>query len=243
MYFAICDDNIADRKQSERLLKRQAERVQTEFNEQVYVDSFGNKEAFLIRPQMYQAMFIDMTTEEPDGLAIAKKLLDIGITKPIILCCSSIDYRKKAKKQKIKAKNLYFIDKPIKVSELTELVNHIVAMRIAPADKVELRYHEDTIYASGDDIVCAKRKGENLKVYLADGRVLTFVTSVHNFYDQCSIFPQICPVSNDGLVNINHIKKTSPFHVTMDNGVSFLVAFNYSKVLNKAIEELYADRK
>ena len=102
MYFAICDDNIADRKQSERLLKRQAERVQTEFNEQVYVDSFGNKEAFLIRPQMYQAMFIDMTTEEPDGLAIAKKLLDIGITKPIVLCCSSIDYKKRRKSKKSK---------------------------------------------------------------------------------------------------------------------------------------------
>ena len=90
MYFAICDDNIADRKQSERLLKRQAERVLKESGEQVYIDSFGNKEAFMIRPQMYQALFIDMTLDETNGFVIAKTLLDIGITKPIILCCSSI---------------------------------------------------------------------------------------------------------------------------------------------------------
>ena len=93
MYFAICDDNIADRKQSERLLKRQAERVLKEAGEQVYIDSFGNKEAFMIRPQMYQALFIDMTLDETNGFAIAKNLLDIGIVKPIILCCSSINYR------------------------------------------------------------------------------------------------------------------------------------------------------
>ena len=37
-----------------------------------------------------------------------KKLLDIGITKPIILCCSSIDYRKKAKKQNTPYQHSYF---------------------------------------------------------------------------------------------------------------------------------------
>lgn len=237
MYFAICDDNIADRKQSERLLKRQAERVIKESGEQIYIDSFGNKEAFMIRPQMYQALFIDMTLEETNGFVIAKTLLDIGITKPIILCCSSIDYRKLADDEGLKANNLYFIDKPIKVEELTEFVDRIVAERIAPPSTVELRYHGDTIYASGDDIVCAKKKGENLLVYLADGRILTFVTSVFNFYDQCSIFPQICPVSNDGLININHVRKSSSLRITMDNGISFFVAFYYSKIVRQAIED------
>lgn len=237
MYFAICDDNIADRKQSERLLKRQAERVLKEAGEQVYIDSFGNKEAFMIRPQMYQALFIDMTLDETNGFAIAKNLLDIGIVKPIILCCSSINYRELAQNEGIEAKNLYFLDKPIKVAELTSLVDHIIEERIAPPSTVELRYHEETIYASGDDIVCAKKKGENLLVYLADGRTLTFVTSVFNFYDQCSIFPQICPVSNDGIININHIKKCSPLHITMDNGMSFFVAFYYSKIVKQAIED------
>lgn len=237
MYFAICDDNIADRKQSERLLKRQAERVLKESGEQVYIDSFGNKEAFMIRPQMYQALFIDMTLDETNGFVIAKTLLDIGITKPIILCCSSIDYRKLAQDENLQADNLYFLDKPIKVDELTTLVDKIVAERIAPPSTLELRYHEETIYASGDDIVCAKRKGENLLVYLADGRTITFVSSVFNFYDQCSIFPQICPVSNDGIININHVKKSSPLHITMDNGVSFFVAFYYSKMVKQAIAD------
>jgi len=237
MYFAICDDNIADRKQSERLLKRQADRILSESGEQIYIDSFGNKEAFMIRPQMYQALFIDMTSDETNGMVIAKNLLDIGITKPIILCCSSINYRELAKSEGITADNLYFIDKPIKTSELTALVDSIIAKRIAPPSTIELRYKDQTIYASGDDIICVKKKGENILVYLTEGRTVTLVSSVYTFYDQCSIFPQICPVSNDGLININHVKKNSGIHVTMDNGVSFFIAFYYSKLVKKAIEK------
>ena len=38
MHIAICDDNIADRKQTERLLKREADKMRAE-GEMLYIDS------------------------------------------------------------------------------------------------------------------------------------------------------------------------------------------------------------
>ena len=42
MHIAVFDDNIADRKQTERLLKRQSDRYQNEGKEHFYIDSYGN---------------------------------------------------------------------------------------------------------------------------------------------------------------------------------------------------------
>ena len=56
MHLAVCDDNIADRKQTERLLGRQSDRIFKETGERIYIDSYGNVEAFM---QRLQAIFAD----------------------------------------------------------------------------------------------------------------------------------------------------------------------------------------
>ena len=237
MYFAICDDNIADRKQSERLLKRQADRIFKEKGERIYLHSYGNTDAFMSKPQMYQGLFIDMTSSETNGLEIAQRLLDMGIAKPIILCCSKIDYRKLAEESGIEAENLYFLDKPIKVAEITNMVDIIMEKREVPAAKLELRDHDGTVYAGGDDIVCVKGKGQEINVYLADGRKLSLLYTVYDFFYDCAAFPQICPVSDNALININHIKKKTPLSVKMSNGESFMISFYYRNSIQDAIDK------
>ena len=64
MFIAVCDDNIADRKQTERLLGRQSDRFLKEFGDRLYIDSFGNAEAFMYKPEMYHGLFIDMTSSK-----------------------------------------------------------------------------------------------------------------------------------------------------------------------------------
>ena len=75
MHIAVCDDNIADRKQTERLLGRQSDRFFKETGERLYIDSYGNVPAFMNYPQMYDGLFVDMRNEEPTGFEIAKKLI------------------------------------------------------------------------------------------------------------------------------------------------------------------------
>ena len=92
MHIAICDDNVADRKQLERLLKREAD-TRTLKSEGFYVDSYGHLKALLRSPMLYDAFFIDMCHGETTGMDVVDALIKVGVNAPIILCSSLISYR------------------------------------------------------------------------------------------------------------------------------------------------------
>ena len=244
MHIAVCDDNIADRKQTERLLGRQSDRFFKECGERLYIDSYGNVDAFLRYPQMYDGLFIDMTVEEPTGFEIVKLLLEAGVVRPIILCVSSIDYRKQYEESGLDIPNLMFIDKPLRVAELTAMMDKIKEIKGDPIPTLELRGKDGTFYAKNDDIVYVKKHGSELTIHIADGREITLIDEIYNFYDQCAIFPQICPVSDYTLINVNHIKKVGFANVTMDCGESFGISFAYRNAISEAREIIKnSDRK
>lgn len=239
MHLAVCDDNIADRKQTERLLGRQSDRFFKERGERIWIDSFGNVEAFLQNPQMYQGLFVDMVSDDFNGFEVLKKLLELGIEKPIIMCSSSIDYRSLVENAGITAENIIFLDKPIKVAELTEIVDKISELDADAAPTIELRGNNGTVYAHGDEIICVKKERSELVIYLTEDRKVSTLEDIVNFYDECSIiFPQVCPVNDNGIINVNHIKKTSFGKVTMDNDMTLPVSFTYRNSIAKTRENV-----
>ena len=233
MHIAVCDDNIADRKQTERLLGRQSDRYFKETGERIWIDSYGNVTAFMQNPQMYQGLFIDMVDETCNGFDVLKKLLEAKIESPIVMCSSSIDYRALVEKEGIQADNIYFLDKPIKVAEITDMVNKISELSVTSEPSIELRGREETVYAHGDDIICVRRTRSDLEVYLTGGRMVAILDDIVNFYDQCNVFPQICPVNDNAIININHIKKTSFGKVTLDNDMTLPISFTYRNAISK----------
>ncbi|MBO5621300.1 MAG: response regulator transcription factor [Butyrivibrio sp.] len=236
MHLAVCDDNIADRKQTERLLGRQSDRIFKECGERIYIDSFGNVEAFLHNPQMYHGLFIDMVQSPLNGFEVLKKLLEAGITRPIIMCTSSIDYKLMIQEASLSAPNIFYLDKPIKVAELTAMVDMIKETALESEPTIELRTKDDTLYAKGDDIVCVKKVRSELEIYLADGRTVNIIADIVNFYDECNIFRQLCPVNDNAIININHISKVSFGKVLMDNGVKLPISFTYRNSIKQTTE-------
>lgn len=239
MYLAVCDDNIADRKQTERLLSRQSDRIFREFGERIYIDSYGNEDAFMANPQMYAGLFIDMVSGDVNGFDIVRILLnDLSIEKPIVMCVSSLDYRKMIADAGITADNVYYLDKPLKVAELTEMVEKIRIQNSKTVPTLELRGKDETIYAHGDEIICVRKLRSELEVMLTENRTFNIIGDLFNLYDQCRIFPQICPVSDNGIVNVNHVVKTSFGKVTMDNGATLPVSFTYRSYIQKTRDNL-----
>ena len=236
MHLAVCDDNIADRKQTERLLGRQSDRIFKETGERIYIDSFGNVEAFLHNPQMYHGLFVDMVGSPINGFEVMKKLLEAGVYRPIIMCTSSIDYKLLIQEASINAPNIYYLDKPIKVAEITEMIDMIKELTVEGEPTIELRSRDNTVYAKGDDIICVKRAKTELLVHLTDGRIVPIIADIVNFYDECGIFNQMCPVNDNTFINVNHVKKTSFGKVEMDNGETLPVAFTYRNAIKKTKE-------
>lgn len=84
----------ADRKQLERLLCRESDKRKADTGV-FYTDSFGDSDALGKNPMPYDLFFLDITSGSEDGFTFAVKLRSIGVTAPIVLCSSKINYLSK----------------------------------------------------------------------------------------------------------------------------------------------------
>ena len=237
MNLAVCDDNIADRKQTERLLGRESDRIFKLTGERLFIDSYGNAEAFLHNPQMYHGLFIDMVGS-PNGFEILKELLSINIVKPIVMLSSSLDFRKMVDDAGIEAPNLLFLEKPIKVLELRNVMGRIQDLNKVVTPTLELRGIDDTVYAREEEIICVEKVRSELLVHLTEGRKVSVIADILNFYDECNIFPSICPVNDNVLVNVNHVVKTSFGKAHLDNGMVMKVSLTYRNAIKITRERI-----
>ena len=169
MHIAVCDDNLADRHQMERLLGRESDK-QEDTSEMLVVDSFGNPEKMLAHPKAYDLVFIDICqTEGMDAVGVANELLEKGVHCPIVMCVSSIDYRQSAGLPE----NTLFLDKPIKVAELHDIIEQAKVVKDEMPDQIELRKVMETVYVNVGDIIYANEKSDETHVMLVSGEELT----------------------------------------------------------------------
>ena len=239
MHIAICDDNIADRKQLERLLDRESDRRKNTSGV-FFCDSYGNSEHLSRNPMPYELFFLDMTSEEPDGLSFAIELRRLGVTAPIALCSSSINYQEALKKlpEQERPADLLFIDKPIKVADLTAIIDKALHLGSNRASTIELRSDRTTIYAYEDDIAYVTSKNAYLTVHLTDGRDVTMLDTVSNFYSMIKNYKHLVLVSERAIINAAHVQKMSGLKVTMDDGKKLTCPLLSRPFLNYARKNL-----
>lgn len=235
MHIAVCDDNVADRKQMERLLNRASDR-RIHTTGVFYIDSYGNVDAVMRSPMLYDAFFIDMTSGPVNGFMLARRLIDAGVISPIILCVSTIDYRaiidvaiSKIPRDAVESSDhdilrkqlqtqILFIDKPIKVAELEEKLDYAIDIKKKAIPTIELRGDKETVYVYEEEIICANRLGNYTRVMLTQNRSIDLLTTPANLHLQICEFKKIVAVSPNALVNITHISKLSLTKVTLING-------------------------
>ena len=136
MHIAVLDDNIADRKQIERLLDRESDRrIATTGN--LYTDTFGAVEAFLSAPRQYDFFMIVIKGEVNESVDIAAKIRDLGIKVPICFFRSEKEFEGVDNMPE----NVLFLEKPVKVAELTAVIDEVI--RLFSEHKDEYRCEEE----------------------------------------------------------------------------------------------------
>ena len=136
MHIAVLDDNIADRKQIERLLDRESDRrIATTGN--LYTDTFGAVEAFLSAPRQYDFFMIDMKGEVGESVEIAHKIRALGIKVPICFFRNENEFAGK----ELPA-NVLFLEKPVKVAELTAVIDEVIALFEEHKDEYKIEEEE-----------------------------------------------------------------------------------------------------
>lgn len=253
MHIAVCDDNVADRKQMERLLQRASDR-RIHTTGVFYIDSYGNVEAVMHSPMLYDVFFIDMTTGPVNGFQLARKLIDAGVTAPIVLCISTIDYRAiidaaiaevpddgvENSNHEILRRQLqtqiHFLQKDIRVAELDKMLDYAIDEKSKTIPTIELRGEKDTLYVYEDEILYAEKEGNYAHVVLTEARAVDLLGSVQNFYSQVTGFEHFIPISEKVLINIAHVTKFSLVKVVMRDKHSFTVSPFTVSALKKALD-------
>lgn len=145
MHIAVMDDNIADRKQLERLLDRESDRrIHTTGN--LYIDSFGAVDSLFIAPKQYEFFMVDIANNPAECVNISKKLREIGIKVPVCILRNQNEFSD----YKDLPDDVLFLEKPIKVAELTETIDKVITLWDEKKDK-------NKIPDTSDDIPEAKK--------------------------------------------------------------------------------------
>ena len=223
MHIAICDDNVADRKQLERLLSRESDARMTQSGV-FYTDSFGEGAMLFPKRKSYDLFFIDLVEDSENGLDFALDLCAEGVTAPIVLCSSKHNYAEKASELGKYPSNLLFLNKPILKAELSAVLDKAVILEKDQPPTIEIRHKSETYYVFEDDIVYVKADKLYVDVFLKDGTEVPVYDSLNNFNAVLRGFTHFAQINKNTTINIVYVEKSSPFKVTLKSGLSFPLA-------------------
>ena len=235
MHIAICDDNIVDRKQMERLLKREADRRRDSLLS-LYVDSYGNTNALMNNPLEYDVYFIDFNSNGMTGIDIVGALISAGKQSVIYLCCGEIDYKSHSLPE-----NVMFINKPIRPKELSEAISYVAQIIEAKEPTIEIREENGNYFRIKEsELLYATYKSEHMTITMSEGRSATILSTFDHFYTQLQNYDSLIAVNGKTLINAKHIVRMHSFTVTMPGNVEFYISplyRKYAKYINKVLSE------
>ncbi len=214
IYLAICDNNIADRKHLERLLEREKDKRLRENNDVLYIDSFGSEEALLATPVKYDIFFIDITEGEALGMDIAKALRARGITAPLVMCQSTVNYTSYVNAPE----DIIYIEKPMNTGQVSHLVDVALEWSKKKTPLIEIRCQKDTHFIRYDELVRAIPLDKfYTRICLSDGSFLEMTESVSSLAKQCESYGCFIRCKRD-IVNIYHIRSAIDKGFRLTNG-------------------------
>lgn len=216
MHIAICDDNIADRKQLERLLGRESDARQKTTGV-LYIDSFGDSGALLKAPFVYDLFFIDLHEGDYHGLDFADELRQAGVTAPIVLCSQATDYEALP----TLVSSLHYLKKPVLATDLPPVIDMALAAKAAAAHTIELRCEQDTHYVIPEKILYALPQGHLTLVHLENGEVLSMLGNLDDLFHLLESTRKFIFARRKMLVNLDCISSLSLFKMELSNGETF----------------------
>ena len=200
MHIAVFDDNIADRKQLERLLGRESDRrIPTTGN--LYIDSHGNFESLLHAPMQYELFFIDCHSGDKNGMDVARMLRKAGVTAPIVMCSGETDYTAISAAPEL----LLHIKKPIQKDALSAIIDEALEIHTHIERPITIQGEKETIYLHERDILYANEYHHTMHIHTASGKVHSTLGRVMDLIITLEDNPRFFRTEKTCIVNLTHV--------------------------------------
>lgn len=226
MYIAVLADNIADRKQTERLLGRANDVLANETGT-LYIDSYGDAQSLMRAPMKYELFFLDIYGAEDHGRSVIDALKSANVPGKIALVLPEdipFSYQNAIE-------GLLTIQKPLIATTLHQLIKdaHKEQMQTV-VPKVEIRSENETYYVPLEQIIYAQEINHFVYVHLDNGSTLTILGEIRDFYCWVNNHKEFVHIKKDTVLNLNHVISSSKKEYHMSNGeVITLPRFSFLK--------------
>jgi len=220
MHIAICNNLIADRKQLERLLKRESD-SRNHSAEILYVDSYGNREAFLASVLMYDIVMIDMSEGPDEIFSLSQALRKAGSTALIALCnISSL-----AKESLDLISPWILMEKPIKPEAITSLVDKGLSIRSLIKTPLEIRGDNQTFYLQEAEILYISPRKEYSDIHKKDGTCISFLCKIDDLIFTLEDQPAFYLNKTNCIINVNYIEKINTTSIVLTDKTVLPISF------------------
>ena len=218
MHIAVVADNVADRKQAERLLGRANTALASSIGT-LFVDSFGDEESFLHACMRYDLFILDFDNDVAHSLAVAQKLKEKNAPGLVAVC----KHTEAPFQYETAIQGLYTLDKPILTASLHKLLCdiHLELEKLqSQLDIVELRTDTDTHYVSRSTILYARafEKEHRISYHFTDGSVLESTGGFDDLKRYLCDFAEFELRPDHIIVNKDHIKEETKKSTKLSNG-------------------------
>lgn len=214
MYIGVIADNIADRKQLERLLGRANSALCAETGT-LYVEAFGDSQSLLRAPMKYELVIIDITLTKDHGRSIVEQLKSIHIPGQIAVCHpegTPFSYQDAID-------GLLSMQKPVLTAPLHQMIREAHKYHLQTSvPTIEIRAESETHYVPVEKILYAKSQSHLVDVHLDDGTVLSMLGEIDDFYHWVDNYPEFFFVKKDTVLNQNHVLSHTKKEYRLDNG-------------------------
>ena len=234
MYIAVIADNIAERKQTERLLGRANLALSGEIGT-LYIDFYGDEDAFMHACMKYEFFIIDFDHDYKHSLAVADKLRDSAAPGLIAICKHEDD----PFLHEFAEHGVYTLEKPLRREPLHQMIREIHAViekQKASVTIVEIRGKTETKYIDKNEIIYAKYDEKNHMVHyqFKAEPPLTFVGTFEEICNTLGDYPEFQVKMKNTMVNTNYIVSDTKKGIRLLGGElleypSFLTRMLYSR--------------
>lgn len=230
MHIAVCMDDAPDRKQLERLLSRSADRrLESDPSQPYYVQSFGNKEALLRRPHMYDLIFIDLLHDDIDSIELIRILRDMKVMSTIVLCPGRVDLSDRLDPED----RILIMRQPVKVDDLEAVLDQGLKDMAAREPRIEIRAKDETYRIKEEDFLYAEQVKDAVLVHLADGREILCPEELGNFRYKVENFEHIFYLPDSLVAHRQSIDSVSFGKVILKDGRKFKASHKWIKYMEQ----------
>lgn len=222
---------MANRRQFERMLKREADKRKNEIPA-VYIDSYGSCTALMVAPMLYNIFFLDYESEGTNSYEIAMALRETGCTAPIYICISEADTIEPYDSDNL-SNMIFRIHKPLLVDQVSCCITNVLEIMHQKQPLLEFRGIKSTIYLKEEELSYVKRTSHELELHRANGDI-DYITSNHReAFHSLENHDSFIPAGKDYLLNMHSIETVTAFSVIMKNGETISITPIQSSALKK----------